>query len=159
MVTRELIQMIKRNYSDMKKIALGLIMISLLVGCYDEFRIDYPYTTVAFSSVKGNSTDDGVLGRTVVKNEGLKIDFGVYLSGVLENTEERWVKFVIDPSLLAGTTYELMPSDYYTLSHNNTFTIPKGSYIGRITVTLDSAKFIGDPKSLGKNLRHSIPTD
>jgi hypothetical protein len=151
MVTRELIQMIKRNYSDMKKIALGLIMISLLVGCYDEFRIDYPYTTVAFSSVKGNSTDDGVLGRTVVKNEGLKIDFGVYLSGVLENTEERWVKFVIDPSLLAGTTYELMPSDYYTLSHNNTFTIPKGSYIGRITVTLDSAKFIGDPKSLGKN--------
>lgn len=140
----------KRNYSDMKKIALGLIMISLLVGCYDEFRLDYPYTSVAFSNVKGNSTEDGVLGRTVVKNEGLKLDIGVYLSGVLENTEERWVKYVIDPTLLVGTTYELMPADYYTLSDNSTFTIPSGSYIGRITVTLDSTKFINDPKSRGK---------
>jgi len=140
----------KRNYSDMKKIALALIMISLLVGCYDEFRIDYPFTSVAFSSVKGNSTEDGVLGRTVVKDEGLKLDIGVYLSGVLENKEERWVKFVIDPTLLVGTTYELMPADYYTLSHNNTFTIPKGSYIGRLTVTLDSTKFLGDAKSRGK---------
>jgi hypothetical protein len=150
MVTRELIQMKKRNYSDMKKVALALIMISLLAGCYDEFRLDYPYTSVAFSNVKGNSTEDGVLGRTVVKNEGLKLDIGVYLSGVLENTEERWVKFVIDPSLLVGTTYELMPADYYTLSDNSTFTIPSGSYIGRITVTLDSTKFLSDPKSRGK---------
>jgi len=134
----------------MKKIVLVMIMAVLLAGCYDEFRLDYPYTTVAFSGVTGNSSTAGVLGRTVVKDEGLKVDIGVYLAGVLENKEERWVRFEIDPSILTGTPYELMPADYYTLSNSNTFTIPKGSYIGRITVTLDSAKFVGDPKSLEK---------
>lgn len=134
----------------MKKIVLAMIMAGLLAGCYDEFRLDYPYTTVAFSSVTGNASTAGVLGRTVVKNEGLKVDLGVYLSGVLENKEERWVRFTIDPTLLAGTTYELLPADYYTLSNNNTFVIPKGEFIGRVTVTLDSAKFVADPKSLQK---------
>jgi len=150
MVTKTLDQMRKCNYSDMKKIVLAFIMISLLASCYDPFRIDYPYTTVAFTSVTGNSSTPGVLGRTVVKNEGLKVDIGVYLSGVLENTKERSVTFQIDPSILVGTGYELLPADYYTLSNPNTFVIPSGSYIGRITITLDSAKFIGDEKSLEK---------
>jgi hypothetical protein len=140
----------KCNYSDMKKIVLAFIMISLLASCYDPFRIDYPYTTVAFTSVKGNATTDGVLGRSVVKNEGLKLDIGVYLSGVLENTKQRSVTFQIDPTILTGTPYELLPADYYTLSNANTFVIPSGSYIGRVTITLDSLKFVTDPKSVKK---------
>ncbi|MDX9929935.1 MAG: DUF1735 domain-containing protein [Bacteroidales bacterium] len=135
----------------MKKIALALIMVFLLVSCYDEFRTDYGYTTVAFPSVTGNSSTAGVLGRTVVKNEGLKLDIGVYIAGVLENEEDRWVKFVVDPTLMSDpefSAYELMPSDYYTLSNPNTITIPKGSFIGRLTITLDSAKFLDDEKSL-----------
>ncbi len=149
MVTIKLMR--KSNYSDMKKIALALIMFFLLVSCYDEFRTDYGYTTVAFPSVTGNSSTAGVLGRTVVKNEGLKLDIGVYIAGVLENEEDRWVKFVVDPTLMSDpefSAYELMPSDYYTLSNPNTITIPKGSFIGRLTITLDSAKFLDDEKSL-----------
>lgn len=153
MVTKTLDQMRNCNYSDMKKIVLAFIMISLLASCYDPFRIDYPYTTVAFTSVTGNASTAGVLGRTVVKNEGLKVDIGVYLSGVLENTKERSVTYQIDPTILsdpAFAAYELLPADYYTLSNATTFVIPSGSYIGRVTITLDSLKFIGDPKSVKK---------
>ncbi len=158
MVTKTLDEMRKCNYSDMKKIVLAFIMIGLLASCYDPFRIDYPYTTVAFTSVTGNSSTAGVLGRTVVKNEGLKVDIGVYLSGVLENTKERSVTYQIDPTILSDpdfAAYELLPADYYTLSNPTTFVIPSGSYIGRVTITLDSTKFIGDPKSLQK--KYAIP--
>jgi len=102
-------------------------MTVILTGCYEDFRIDYPYTTVAFSTATGGLSTAGELGRTVVKDEGLKLDVGVYLAGVLENKEERWVRFTIDPTLLAGTDYELMPANYYTLSNSNTMTIPPGS--------------------------------
>jgi len=73
----------------MKKIFAILIMAVILTGCYEEFRIDYPYTTVAFSTATGGLSTAGELGRTVVKDEGLKLDVGVYLAGVLENKEER----------------------------------------------------------------------
>lgn len=139
----------------MKKIFAILIMTVILTGCYEEFRNDYPYTTVAFSTATGGLSTAGELGRTVVMGEGLKLDIGVYLAGVLENREERWVRFTIDPSLLAGTAYELMPADYYTLSNTNTMTIPKGEYIGRLTIKLDSIKFLNDPDAV--RYHYAIP--
>jgi hypothetical protein len=130
---------------NMKKIFAILIMAVILTGCYEDFRMDYPYTTVAFSTATGGLSTAGELGRTVVVGEGLKLDIGVYLAGVLENKEERIVRYTIDPSLLAGTSYELMPTNYYTLSDINQMIIPAGEYIGKLTVTLDSVRFLNDP--------------
>ena len=144
-----------KKQGKMKKIFAILIMAVILTGCYEEFRIDYPYTTVAFSTATGGLSTAGELGRTVVKDEGLKLDVGVYLAGVLENKEERWVRFAIDPTLLAGTDYELMPANYYTLSNSNTMTIPSGEYIGRLTITLDSARFLADPDAV--SYHYAIP--
>jgi len=145
----------KNKKGNMKKIFAILIMAVILTGCYEDFRTDYPYTTVAFSTATGGLSTAGELGRTVVKGEGLKLDIGVYLAGVLENKEERSVRFTIDPTLLAGTAYELMPTDYYSLSNANTMTIPSGDYIGRLTVTLDSVKFLNDPDAV--NFHYAIP--
>ena len=135
----------------MKNIILFLLFIGLLSGCYDEYRLDYPHTTVAFSNATGGLDIPGVLARTVVKGEGLKLDMGVYLSGVLENGQERWVEYEIDESLLAGTEFELLPSDYYTLSDGERILIKSGDYIGRIAVELDSSKFLNDPKAVDYN--------
>ena len=133
----------------MKKIFyIIIIMAVFLTSCYEDFRNDYPYTTVAFSTATGGLTTAGELGRTVCKDEGLKLDIGVYLAGVLENKKERQVTFTIDPTLLAGTSYELMPSNYYHLSNNSTFVIPSGSFVGKVTVTLDSTLFLNDPKAV-----------
>jgi hypothetical protein len=139
----------------MKKILILLIVSGFLAGCYPEFRNDYPYTTVAFTNATGGLTTAGQLGRTVVKDEGLKLDFGIYLGGVIENNEERWAKFTIDPTLLASTPYVLMPSDYYTLSNTNTITIPSGDWVGKITIKLDSIKFLNDPEAA--HYHYAIP--
>ncbi len=139
----------------MKKILIFIMLAVFLTSCYDEFRHDYAYTTVAFSTVTGGLSTSGELGRTVVKGEGLKLQIGVYLAGVLENKEERSVNFTIDPTLLDGTSYELMPADYYTLSNTNTFTIPKGEFVGKLTITLDSVKFLNDPKAI--SFTYAIP--
>lgn len=139
----------------MRKLIPVLAMTIFISGCYKEFRTDYTYTTVAFSSASGGLNTSGVLGRTVVSGEGLQLDFGVYLAGVLQNKNDRWVKFVIDPSLLAGTPYKAMPQDYYTLSDNSEFKIPAGEMVGKISVSLDSAKFVSDP--LADDFNYAIP--
>lgn len=132
----------------MKNIGIILILLGLMAtGCYDEFRNDYPYTTVAFSEATGGLSTAGELGRTVVMGEGLQMDFGVYLAGLLENDREWWVDYIIDPSLLNDTGYDLMPENYYSLSNDSRITIPKGEYVGKITVTLDSANFMSDPRT------------
>lgn len=132
----------------MKKYIIILVVGILLTGCYDQFRRNYKYQTVAFSNANGGSGKSGVLYRTVVKGEGLELNYGVYLAGVINNEKKRWVKFEIDPSLLNGTPYKLMPKDYYTLSNNNKFIIPKGKFIGKVTIKLDSTKFVNDPHAV-----------
>ncbi len=136
-----------KKITDMKKIFLFLIVVFWLTSCYDDYRLDYPYSTVAFSNATGGSDQPGVLWRSVVKGEGLKLDAGIYLAGVIENKQERWVDFEIDPALLNDTQYELMPSDYYSMSHNSRFVIPAGSHIGKVTITLDSLSFVNDPNA------------
>jgi len=131
----------------MKNFLFILIFAVSLVSCYEDFRKDYEYTTVAFSGVDGGSDEPGVLWRTVVKGEGLDLDFGVYLAGVIENQEERYVGYTIDPSLLANTSYELMPESYYSLSNPDEFIIPSGEFIGKVNIELDSVQFLNDPKS------------
>ncbi len=139
----------------MKKILIFFLIAGLLNSCYDDFRLDYEHSTVAFSYVTGGSNQPGVLWRSVVKDEGLRLDVGIYLAGILENGEERWADYEIDPTLLTGTSYTLMPDDYYTLSNESKFIIPSGKLIGRVTVSLDSAKFVND--TLAKSPTYAIP--
>lgn len=145
----------KIKIETMKKILIFLILGGMLAGCYPEFRNDFPYTTVAFSPVTGGLTTAGQLGRTVVKNEGLRLDIGVYLGGRLTNPQEEWVKFEIDPALLASTAYTLLPSDYYTLSSPDKFVIPAGQFVGKLRITLDSVRFVNSPLAVGYN--YAIP--
>jgi len=136
----------------MRKLFILLIIVGLFSSCYDEFRFDHVFTSVAFSSADGGSNITGVMHRTVVKNEGLKMDIGINLTGVLENEEERWAEFTIDPTLMdaekvKSAGYELLPSNYYSLSDTK-FIIKAGEILGKVTLTLDSAKFVNDPKAL-----------
>ncbi|MCW3786318.1 DUF1735 domain-containing protein [Plebeiibacterium sediminum] len=139
----------------MRYIILFLLLVCVLSGCYDEYRLDYPYSTVAFSNATGGMDIEGVLARTVVKDEGMKLDIGVYLGGILENNSNRWVEYEIDESILDGTDFELLPSNYYTLSNTEKFEIPSGDYIGRVTLSLDSAAFVNDTKAL--EYKYALP--
>lgn len=139
----------------MRKIFLFLVIAGLLNGCYDDYRLDYPHTTVAFSNATGGATTPNTLHRTVVMGEGLKLDAGIYLAGVRENKEERWVDFVIDESILQDTPYEAMPAEYYSLSNDSRFIIPAGDWVGRVTVTLDSTLFVNDVKAT--DYHYAIP--
>lgn len=134
----------------MKKIFILLIIACLFTSCYDDYIKDYSYTTVAFSNATGGAKTPNTLFRTVVVGEGLKLEAGVYLAGVRENNKDRWVDFVIDPTLLDNEIYkdyELMPQSYYTLSEKSRFTISKGKFIGTTTIVLDSVQFTKDPNS------------
>jgi hypothetical protein len=128
----------------MKRLILIILTTAALSGCYDDYRMDYDYSSVAFADVRGGLNSAGVLGRTVVKDEGLKLEIGVYLGGVIQNDEEKWVEFEIDPTLLTGTTYQMMPENYYSLSNENRFVIPAGSHLGKTTIYLDSVQFLND---------------
>ncbi len=149
-------KMIIIKYRNMKNIVIILLILGLITtGCYEEFRNDYPYTTVAFSTATGGLPSQGELGRSVVMGEGLELDFGVYIAGLLENDREWWVDFIIDPSLLNGTPYMIMPESYYTLSDDSRITIPAGEFVGKLHITMDSAEFVSDPLSVGYN--YAIP--
>lgn len=152
----------------MKKIFAFLIIALLFVSCYEEYVKDFDYDGIYFPNP--------VNVRTVVVGEGMKIKVGAQLSGVLENTRDRNVNFVIDnnlvtPSILntmkthswfwvsgpAGKVEELkpLPSDYYTLSDPGRIIIKKGWHSGNVTLKIDSLKFLGTEGTL--NPMYAIP--
>lgn len=144
----------------MKKIALLFLGASLLTSCYDDYVQDFDYTGVYFAKQ--------INTRTVVVGEGLKVEFGAVLGGVLENKYNRNVNFTFDNALVtqqvlnamkSGAPYikssvegveqlQPMPTDYYTLSNPSSIVIPKGDHLGKITIKMDSAKFLADAATL-----------
>jgi hypothetical protein len=145
----------------MKKIFAFLILSVVMISCYDDYVLDHDYNGVYFPNP--------INVRTVVVGEGLKIRIGAQLGGVLENTVERNVNFVIDNSLVTPavlermqahawpwvsepssgvTTLQPLPSDYYTLSDPDNIIIKKGWHSGYVTLTVDSVKFLGDGGTL-----------
>ena len=136
----------------MKNLLIIVCLACVLTSCYDEFRVDNPTSSVAFSAADGGSGTVGVLHRSVVKDEGLKLEAGIFLTGILDNKQERWADFVIDQSLMDNAAikklgYELMPASYYTLSNPSRFIIKSGETLGKVTIVLDSIKFLSDPKA------------
>ena len=124
----------------------------LSVGCekYDEYIKDYKYSGVYFATQKPL--------RTIVSyDDEMNFKVGVALGGKRANAVNEYADFEIDPSLLddeavvGNNDFQLMPSQYYTLSDDSRMEIPAGAFIGDITVTLDKAKFTSDTLSTGNN--------
>lgn len=144
----------------MKKIWIFALFAVAMTSCYDEYIKDYEHNGVYFPYQTNV--------RTFVVGEGMKIEVGAALAGVLENTSDRVVQYrikndLVTPSILAtmknGQNYiknavagvnELlpMPDDYYTLSNPTEMVIHKGSHGGTVIVRPDSVKFLSDPNTL-----------
>ena len=152
----------------MKKIFALLVLTIALVSCYEDYVKDFDYTTVYFP----NTIDI----RTFVVGEGMKVKIGVAMGGVMENKINRNVSFTLDNSLITPgvllnmkassysfiksavaplSTLQAMPSNYYTLSDNNTMVIKAGQHTGTVTVKADSAAFLADPATI--NPQYVLP--
>lgn len=145
----------------MKKIFAYILPIVMIASCYDDFVKDYDYGAVYFTYQ--------VNVRTLVVGEGMKIQVGVALGGIKENTVERIVNYQLDNSLIndetltamknssaayiknsvsSVTQLELLPESYYRLSDNEKFVIEKGQHAGVVTLKADSVNFLADASTL-----------
>jgi hypothetical protein len=144
----------------MKKLFYMLFLSLAVSSCYDDYIKDFDYTSISFPYQ--------INVRTVVVGEGMKIEVGPNLGGVMENNIERQVNFTLDPSLVTPamlttmqtspmnsikdyvtglTELKLMPADYFTVS-SNVFTIKKGQHSATVVIRPDSVKFLSDPATL-----------
>lgn len=80
------------NMNTTKKILAIAVPLFMLVGCYDPYVLDYEYSGVYVA----NQYDL----RTFVVGEGMKFELGTVLGGVISNTQDRNVRFVIDDNLV-----------------------------------------------------------
>jgi hypothetical protein len=135
-----------------KYAALVILSSVLFFGCkYDDYIHDFDYSTVYFAY-------QGPV-RTVY-SDNPKIEIGVALGGKIESNKDEIVKFRVanelltDPAIMGSSKFTLLPSNYYTLSNENTMIIHKGEYIGTVTLTLND-KFLSDPLSISNT--YAIP--
>ena len=84
--------MIRMNL--MKKILLLSVPVLALSACYEPYVTDYEYSAVYVA----NQYDL----RSLVVGAGMQFDFGVVLGGVMNNAEDRVVRFQLDDELVAG---------------------------------------------------------
>ena len=133
------------------KILTAILLVALgFVACepYEDYIDDFDYSTVYFASQKPL--------RTVIARDEMKIEFGVALGGKRTNLTEEWAKFRIEEELLAdypGLT--LLPETYYSLSDNETMTIPVGDVLGTVTLTLNKDLFTAD--TLSHLVHYALP--
>ncbi len=131
-----------------KRCTVVLFATLFIFACekYEDYIFDY-IPTVYFGSQKP-------LRTLVARDDDMQFKFGVVLAGVRENPNEEWVRYEIDPDLLADTAvvgdnvFELMPEAYYSLSNDDTFIIHPGNILGEVVVTIDHDLFTADPDAL-----------
>lgn len=145
----------------MKKILAFLILTIFTASCYDDYVKDYDYNAVYFPFQTNV--------RTLVVGEGMKIQIGVALAGVMDNKVERTIGFEVNNSLVTPAMLTLMktsslsyvkeavktvnslvplPSNYYTLSDNSKMVILPGQHMGSVVLKADSANFLADAATL-----------
>ncbi|MDR0698919.1 MAG: DUF1735 domain-containing protein [Tannerella sp.] len=107
---------------------------------FDDKAIVYPYTSVLFPYQDYN--------RNIMVGEGLSLEVGITLAGVLDNNKDRVIQYIIDPSLITESEQSVLPASYYTCENTSQMVVPKNSLKGYLRVDLDSALFLGDEKSL-----------
>lgn len=149
----------------MKKLFAFLILTVALFSCYDDYVVDFDYNGVYFTNL--------IDVRTLVVGEGMKIEIGAVLSGVMKNTKDRNVFFSIEDTLVTpqillamkgGANYIKnsvtntllpLPTDYYTLSDYEKIVIKSGEHSGAIVLKADSANFLADAATIMAN--YAIP--
>lgn len=151
----------------MKKILGFLILSVALVSCYDEYIKDFDRSGVYFAYQ--------IDTRTMVVGEGMKIEVGVALAGVMENTIDRNVSFSINnalvtPAILTAmkggptyiknavtgvTTLSPIPANYFTLSDNTKIVIKAGKHTGSVVLKADSVNFLADAATI--NAAYALP--
>ena len=151
----------------MKKILALLILSIALVSCYKDYINDFDYDGVYFAYPFDV--------RTMVVGEGMNVEVGVALSGVMKNTRDRDVTFSIEDTLIkpeiltamkGGATYIKnsvssvtallpLPTNYYTLSDNNKIVIKSGQHSGSIVLKADSISFLADAATI--NATYALP--
>ena len=144
----------------MKKL-LAIIILTItvtMVSCYEEYLKDYPYTAIYFYLQQDV--------RTFVVGEGMKIEVGASLGGVRQNTIDRNVDFILDPTLVTAarlalmkssswahikgpttpvTALQVLPTNYYTMTPSTTTMVIKaGWHGGTVTIKVDSTNFLND---------------
>jgi hypothetical protein len=140
----------------MKKYLLIIILIGGMFTSCKNGNWDYPdykYTAVYFAYQTPVRTIE--LGEDVfdtsLDNEH-KCQIMATMGGVYSNDVDRIISFKVDNSLCNrlvfsdGSNVTAMPANYYSLSSDK-ITIPKGSVLGGVTVSLTDA-FFADPLSL-----------
>jgi len=141
----------------MKKILAFIILSIVMVSCYDEYLLDYPITSIYFPIQQDV--------RTFVVGEGMKIEVGVSLGGVKQNTKDRNVGFILEPALItparltsmktsswgyiknAATpvaALQQLPTNYYQMTPSSTMVIKSGWHGGTVVIKADSANFLND---------------
>ena len=90
----------------MKKLFAFLILSIALVSCYDDYVKDFDYNAVYFPFQ--------IDVRSFVVGEGMSIEIGVSLGGVMENKKERNVGFQVDNSLVTPAILTAMKNSSLT---------------------------------------------
>ena len=142
----------------MKKFLAFIVISIAMASCYEDYILDYTFSGVYFPYQNDV--------RTFVVGEGMKIEVGVTIGGIMENTKDRNVSFALDGSLITPamlarlktaanayikgpvstvTGFKQLPSNYYSISNSNTMVIKKGQHMGSVVIRPDSAVFLGDP--------------
>jgi hypothetical protein len=107
---------------------------AMLFSCaYEDFKQDFPFSTVYFNNQK--------LKRNFVEDDINTIKIGVVLGGKWQNLNEEWISYSISYNGLASTPYDTLPENYYTLSNTEKFVIPAGEFIGEISMTINPSFF------------------
>lgn len=147
---------------DMKtKIIVLAIVAACTVSCYDDYVSDYSKVACGFA----NQVDV----RSLVVGEGMTVSTGVALGGTINNEKDRRIGIGVNYSLVNDDNYRALRNN--TLSYiadlmkgvpsisalsggvyeietatgdPGTALIHKGSHLGRITIKVDSAKFLSD---------------
>jgi len=152
---------------EMKKILAILILSLAMVSCYDDYIKDYDFNAIYFPYQ--------IDVRTFVVGEGMSIEIGATLGGVMKNTRDRNVDFILDNTLItparltamksaatyiknsvaAVSTLSPLPSNYYTMSNSNRMVIKAGNHMGAIEIKADSAVFLSDSATI--NAGYAIP--
>jgi hypothetical protein len=140
----------------MRKVLIPLVLIIGLAACENQEQVfpDYELQAVYFPiqlPIRTLSLGEDRIDNTLDRE--YKFDIGVSIGGMYENKRDWTVDYVVDPTLTdgalngSGDPLIPLPENYYTMSPQNTVTIPSGSFNGLIRIELTD-DFFNDSLSL-----------
>lgn len=119
-----------------------VVLLLSFQACYEDFKVDFEYTTSYFARQFPLRT------LVEVPGEDMTFEVGAALGGKYSNDSNEQVVFAIQDSFLNADNFPQftrLPDNYYTLE-TNTITIPSGKFFDGVTVTLNE-QFLNDPLS------------